>query len=207
MIEGRRSPSHRTGARSILAAAPAGANEVTVKLIPELNALFKFQEYGRKAPIEGVVLHPLRRFGDDGGAMTELARFTAGVPSGFEGFQLAQINYSTLAPGVIKAFHVHHRQTDIWYVPPEDRILLVLLDVRDGSTTGKVATRLLLGDGSSALVRIPPGVAHGCRNVGAATARIVYMTDVPFSADPDTTDEGRLPWDLAGATVWEPAKD
>jgi hypothetical protein len=33
------------------------------------------------------------------------------------------------------------------------------------------------------------------------------MTDVRFSPEPAATDEGRLPWDLVGAQVWEPAKD
>ena len=33
-------------------------------------------------------------------------------------------------PGVIKAFHLHRRQTDVWFVPPGDKMLLVLLDVR-----------------------------------------------------------------------------
>ena len=56
-------------------------------------------------------------------------------------------------------------------------------------------------------MRIPPGVAHGCRNVGSNTARIVYMTDVHFSPDPDKTEEGRLPWDLIGEEIWEPAKE
>jgi dTDP-4-dehydrorhamnose 3,5-epimerase len=87
------------------------------------------------------------------------------------------------------------------------RVVLVLVDVRAGSPTEKIVTKLILGDGQSLLVRIPPGVAHGCRNVGSKTARIVYMTDVHFSPDPGETDEGRLPWDFVGADIWEPAKE
>jgi dTDP-4-dehydrorhamnose 3,5-epimerase len=176
-------------------------------LIPELKALFKYQDYGKKAPIDGVAVHALRRFGEDGGSMTELSRFAGGAPEAFPDFKLAQLNYSTLEPSVLKAFHVHHRQTDIWFVPPEDRVVLVLVDVRAGSPSERIVTKLLLGDGHSLLVRIPPGVAHGCRNLGAKPARIVYMTDVPFSAEAGATDEGRLPWDLVGADIWEPAKE
>ena len=176
-------------------------------LIPELKTLFKFQDYGKQAPIQGVAVHALRRFGEDGGSMTEVARFAGGFPDAFPGFTLAQINYSTLEPSVLKAFHVHHRQTDIWFVPPEDRVVLVLVDVRAGSPTEKAVTKLMLGDGRPMLVKIPPGVAHGCRNLGATTARIVYMTDVRFSAEPGATDEGRLPWDLVGAEIWEPSKE
>jgi dTDP-4-dehydrorhamnose 3,5-epimerase len=180
---------------------------VDVKLMRELAAIFRHQDYGKTPPIEGVGVQTLRRFNEDGGSMTELARVSGGLLASVAEFQLAQINYSVIAPGVLKAFHVHHRQTDLWFVPPEDRILLVLVDVREGSPTTKTVTKLVLGDGNSSLVRIPPGVAHGCRNIGEKTARIVYMTDVPFSPEPGSTDEGRLPWDLVGAAIWEPSKD
>ena len=50
-------------------------------------------------------------------------------------------------------------------------------------------------------------MAHGCRNIGGATARILYFTDVHFSAEPGATDEGRLPWDHFGAGLWESARD
>jgi len=178
-----------------------------MKLSQEIRALFKLQDYGKRPGIDGVAVIPLKRFHDDGGAMTELARLEVGRAEALPGFTVAQINYSTLEPGVVKAFHVHQRQTDVWYVPPEDRVVLVLVDVRAGSPTEKIATKLILGDGASSLVRIPPGVAHGCRNVGSNTARIVYMTDVHFSPDPDKTEEGRLPWDLIGEEIWEPAKE
>jgi dTDP-4-dehydrorhamnose 3,5-epimerase len=180
---------------------------VDVKLMRELAAIFKYQDYGKKPPIDGVAVHALRRFGEDGGSMTELARVADGALAFDAGFKLAQINYSVIEPGVLKAFHVHHRQTDLWFVPPDDRVLLVLVDVREGSPTVKTVTKLVLGDKSSSLVRIPPGVAHGCKNIGEKAARIVYMTDVQFSAEPKETDEGRLPWDFVGAEIWEPSKD
>ncbi len=178
-----------------------------MKLSSEVKSFFTFQDYGKRPQIDGVSVSVLRRSVEDGGSMTELSRFASGSPAAFPGFTLAQINYSTIEPQVVKAFHLHHRQTDIWFVPPEDRIVLVLVDVRAGSPTEKIVTKMLLGDGQSSLVRIPPGVAHGCRNVGDKPARVVYMTDVQFSAEAGATDEGRLPWDLVGAEIWEPSKE
>ena len=64
----------------------------------------------------------------------------------------------------------------------------------------------MLGDGASRLLRIPPGVAHGVKNLAAARGRIIYFVDVQFSPDPDQSDEGRLPWDFAGADIWERAR-
>ncbi len=174
-----------------------------VELDARAKSAFFYQDYGGSSAIDGVEIVELRRFNDDGGAITELGRLTNGQHGQLPGFEAKQINYSEIEPGVIKAFHLHHRQTDVWYVPPSDRVLLVLHDCRAGSNTEGQTMRFPIGDGRSMLVRIPPGVAHGCRNIGAATARIIYMVDVHFSAVDGETDEGRLPWDHLGADVWE----
>jgi dTDP-4-dehydrorhamnose 3,5-epimerase len=88
-------------------------------------------------------------------------------------------------------------------VPPCDKLLLVLHDCREGSATEGQTMRFVLGDGKDRLVRIPPGVAHGARNIGTAVGRIIYMVDVMFSVDENECDEGRLPWDYLGADIWE----
>src|SRR5213596_2986762 len=75
--------------------------------------------------------------------------------------------------------------------------------VRQGSRTEGARQRVVLGNGGSRLLLIPPGVAHGVRNLAEATGRIVYLTDLHFSPEPATCDEGRLPWDFAGKDVWE----
>jgi dTDP-4-dehydrorhamnose 3,5-epimerase len=79
----------------------------------------------------------------------------------------------------------------------------VLADVRSGSRTEGATMRFMLGNGASRLVRIPPGVAHGARNLGPGTGRIIYFTDLHFSPEPSECDEGRLPWDYLGADVWD----
>jgi dTDP-4-dehydrorhamnose 3,5-epimerase len=180
---------------------------MVMKLTPQARSVYGVQEYGAGQAIEGVGTIDLRRFRDDGGSMVELLRFAETRPAGLEGFEPAQINYSTIQPGSIKAFHVHLRQTDVWFVPPEDRVLLVLVDVREGVSTSGRHVRTLLGDGRAELVRIPPGVAHGCRNLGRRPARVIYFSDLAFSPDPEQCDEGRLPWDFVGAEVWEVARE
>ena len=177
-----------------------------MELIPDAKRDFHVQSYGPGPTIDGVELTELRRFADDGGSMTELARVTDGRPAGLAGFSVRQINYSELEPGAIKAYHLHTRQTDVWYVPPSDRMLVVLVDARRGSPTAGARMRLVLGAGSSRLLRIPPGVAHGVRNLAGTAGRIIYFTDEQFSPDPATCDEGRLPWDWAGGHVWDAAR-
>ena len=172
-------------------------------LIPQAKRAFQLQSYAPPPVIDGVAIVDLKRFSDDGGSLTELVRLVDGAPESLAGFTVRQMNYSEMEAGVIKAFHLHARQTDVWYVPPSDRMLVVLLDVRETSATKNARMRLVLGAGASRLLRIPPGVAHGVRNVGTATGRIIYLTDLHFSADPSACDEGRLPWDFAGAEVWD----
>lgn len=164
---------------------------------------YAVQDYKPKRAIEGLEIVPLKRFNDDGGSMTELVRLEGGMVQGLKGFQALQVNYSVMEPLAIKAFHLHKRQTDVWYVPPSDKLLLVVADMRKGSPTEGLVQRMVLGDGNSRLVRIPPGVAHGARNLRPATpTAILYFVDVQFSTD-EHCDEGRLPWDHFGAQVWE----
>jgi dTDP-4-dehydrorhamnose 3,5-epimerase len=170
---------------------------------PAAAAAYGVQDYSPRPRIEGVEIVELKRFNDDGGAMTELGRLDGGAHKQLPGFQVRQVNFSTLDALVIKAFHLHRRQTDVWYVPPSDKLLVVLADVRKGSKSEGQVWRLVLGDGNSRLLRIPPGVAHGCRNLRpTASATIVYFVDVQFSTG-DDCDEGRLPWDHFGEGVWD----
>ena len=177
-----------------------------MRLNDEAQRAFSIQDYAAQPGIQGVEIVELKRFSDDGGSLTELGRLGAGIHATFPGFEVKQINYSEMDPGVIKAFHLHRRQTDVWFIPPSDKMLLVLVDVRAGSPTEKVARRLPMGDGGSRLVRIPPGVAHGVKNIAGSRGRIIYFVDVHFQAAAAECDEGRLPWDFAGVDIWDVVK-
>jgi len=164
---------------------------------------YTVQSYAGKRRIDGVEVVELRRFNDDGGSMTELGRLTDGVHRDLPGFVVRQVNFSVMDPGVIKAFHLHRRQTDVWFVPPSSKMLVVLGDAREGSPTEGVVSRVVMGDGISRLLRIPPGVAHGVRNIGSGDGQIIYFVDTQFDPDPAGCDEGRLPWDHFGVEIWE----
>ncbi len=178
-----------------------------MKLSADADSVLRVQRYDGSPSIDGVELIELRRFNDDGGSMMELFRFNEPRPAGLAGFEPQQLNFSVVQPGAIKAFHLHRRQTDVWFVPPEDRILRVLVDMRAGSSSEGVRRRIMLGDGNSRLVRVPPGVAHGCRNLSRTESRILYLADLLFDPDPERCDEGRLPWDFAGAEIWDIVKE
>lgn len=169
---------------------------------PEFADHVSTQEYSKKTPIEGVQVIDLRLLIDDGGSFAEIVRFDEegrllAVPE----FQVRQSSYSLVLPGAIKAFHLHYNQEDVWFVPPGDRLLVGLVDARRDSPSAGAAMRLVLGAGRAQILYIPRGVAHGCANIGAAPATILYYVNQHFNInDPD---ERRLPWDLLGAEFWQ----
>jgi dTDP-glucose 4,6-dehydratase len=139
-----------------------------VELSDAAKRALSLQSYAPEPEIEGVQLVELQRFTDDGGSFLELGRLQQGLVADLPGFECRQINYSELDPGTIKAFHLHRRQTDVWFVPPDDKMLVVMIDVRAGSKSRDAQRRVILGDGRARLLRIPPGVAHGVRNLAPA---------------------------------------
>ena len=170
---------------------------------PAAKAAYQLQNYTNHEPIVGVEIKNLKRFNDDGGSFIELSRLAQGLLQEFESFEAKQINYSEMDPGVIKAFHLHPHQTDVWFVPPSDKMLVILIDLRQGSATENQLMRLVTGDMKPYLLRIPPGVAHGVRNIASTQGRIIYFVDHQFDPDPAKSEEGRLPWDFKGAEIWE----
>jgi dTDP-4-dehydrorhamnose 3,5-epimerase len=160
------------------------------------------QTYAAKTAIEGVKVADLRQLVDDGGMFAEVLRLDEnGFAPLFEGFQVRQVSLSVVLPGVVKAFHLHFRQDDVWFVPPADRMLVGLIDARADSPTTGAKMRLVLGAGRAQLLFIPRGVAHGVVNHLPAPGTVFYFVNQQF--DIDDPDERRLPWDTAGADFWQ----
>jgi len=138
------------------------------------------------AAIEGVIFKDLTTRVDDRGFFREIIRVTDGFFA--EGF--GQMSHSLVHPGVVKAWHIHQRQVDWWYVV-SGVIKVALHDCRPGSPTHRQTMELAMGDYQPVrCVRIPPGVAHGYRcTVGPAN--IVYVTSRIY----DPGDEGRIAHD------------
>ncbi len=160
------------------------------------------QSYKSVPKIEGVELVNLPWHSDDGGNFTEIFRLSSGSIQGLsEPFETKQVSMSLLVPGTVKAYHLHYKQDDLWYVPPFQRLLVNLHDVREGSPTFDQHQKLLLGGGKNVLLRIPRGVAHGIANIYQHDMMMFYATTEQFN--PDEPDEHRLPWDIFGTEVWE----
>ena len=135
--------------------------------------------------IEGVVLKELETFNDDRGFFRELIRSTD--DSFREGF--GQWSHSLMFDGVIKAWHFHRIQTDWWYIV--SGVLRVgLCDLREESGTYRQTMDFLMGDLQPARVlKVPPGIAHGCKTV-QGPVHLFYLTSHVYNPD----DEIRMPY-------------
>ncbi len=141
----------------------------------------------RMGKIEGVVVQALTRHPDDRGYFEELIRMDD--PWFQEGF--GQLSHSKMYPGVVKAWHIHKTQIDWWYVAG-GRLLVALHDRRPESPTYGVTQELYLGDDlPPAVLKIPAGVAHGCRAISPEPAHLFYVTSRTY----DPGEEGRIAHD------------
>jgi dTDP-4-dehydrorhamnose 3,5-epimerase len=136
--------------------------------------------------IDGVLTKPLIRHTDERGYFEELIR--ASDPFFSEGF--GQLSHSHMVEGVVKAWHVHKTQVDWWYVM-RGTVKVVLYDTRQSSKTYKEIQEYTVGEeGEPVIIKIPPGVAHGCK-VLKGPADLVYVTSSVYTKD----EEGRISYD------------
>ena len=133
--------------------------------------------------IEGVIVKDLVTHTDERGFFREIIRVTDDFFS--EGF--GQWSHSLMYQGVAKAWHIHKYQIDWWYVG-SGVLKVALHDKRKESPTFGETMTLFMGDNQAAKVlRIPPGVAHGCKCI-SGPAHLFYVTSNVY----DPADEGRI---------------
>jgi len=136
--------------------------------------------------IDGVVVKELVTHTDERGFFREIIRAT----DQFFGEGFGQWSHSLMFTGTAKAWHIHHRQVDWWYVGV-GTLKVALYDTRPGSPTHGQLDQFLMGDNLQAqVIRIPPGVAHGCKAI-SGPVHLFYITSNTY----DPADEGRIPHD------------
>jgi dTDP-4-dehydrorhamnose 3,5-epimerase len=140
-----------------------------------------------KVTIEGVEIKDLVTHPDERGFFREIIRVT----DSFFGEGFGQLSHSLMYAGVGKAWHIHKTQIDWWYVPI-GALKVALYDTRPESPTHGVTMELFMGEAyPECVLKIPPGVAHGCRAL--TLSHLFYVTSNTY----DPAEEGRIAHDDA----------
>ena len=124
-------------------------------------------------------LIPLRRFEDERGWLTEIAR-TGALPK-----PIRQTNVSFSRQGTIRGLHYHERGQDDLFVCLQGRVRVVALDRETGEAFSED-----IGEGNFAAVYVPGNLAHGFE----ALTDVLMLYHVTEEYDPADPDEHQLPW-------------
>jgi dTDP-4-dehydrorhamnose 3,5-epimerase len=137
-------------------------------------------------PIQDVEIKQLVTHTDERGFFREIIRETDEFFGHF-----GQWSHSLMYPGTSKAWHIHRVQTDWWYCI--GALKVALYDTREDSPSRGELMQFFMGDRYGAsCVKIPPGVAHGCRAL--ELSHLLYITSNTYNPE----DEGRIPHDDPG---------
>jgi len=137
--------------------------------------------------IKGVIIKKLTIWPDDRGYLTEILRSDDKLLSKF-----GQTIFTLSYPGVIKAFHWHQFQDDLWFVSA-GMAEVVLYDRRPRSKSKGETQVIFAGEQNPVLILIPRGVAHGYKVLGNKPCHLFYHTTKPYN--PKNPDEKRIPYD------------
>jgi len=137
--------------------------------------------------IEGVIAKPLKQTADERGWLTEILR------NDWEHFKkFGQVYVTAAYPQVVKAWHMHKKQTDnITCI--KGMIKLVLYDGRTKSKTKGEINEFAIGERNLLLVHIPTEVWHGFKTISEDHALILNVPTELY--DYRKPDEHRLPPD------------
>jgi dTDP-4-dehydrorhamnose 3,5-epimerase len=136
--------------------------------------------------INDVIVKKLITHPDDRGYFREILRDDDNMLRRF-----GQTAITKSHPGVIKAFHWHEDQDDIWYVA-SGMARVVLYDRRPRSPSTGVTQVIYAGDDNPVSILIPTGIAHGYQVLGVDPVLLFYH--VTKSYNPAAPDEQRIPW-------------
>ncbi|MBI4346365.1 MAG: dTDP-4-dehydrorhamnose 3,5-epimerase family protein [Elusimicrobia bacterium] len=136
--------------------------------------------------IDGVRTRELKKNVDDRGYLMEVLRKDWSDVFRQFGQAYVSLNY----PGVIRAWHWHERQWDL-FVCLWGMIKVPLYDGRVSSPTRGEIAEFVIGDHRPLAILIPPGVYHGYQTLGTVPSLLLNFPTELY----DGTDERRVPHD------------
>jgi dTDP-4-dehydrorhamnose 3,5-epimerase len=135
--------------------------------------------------IEGVTVTPLTPNADERGSLVELLTTRDGPIE-----PIVHVYQVTSLAGSCRAWVYHRLQYDRLAFA-QGRFLVVLYDIREESPTRHKLNVFEFGSARPSLLRIPPFVVHGVKNIGSETSIFLNMPTKVYL--PSAPDKSRLP--------------
>ena len=126
--------------------------------------------------IDGVCFQELAQINTEGGPVLHMLRIDSPLYRGF-----GEVYFSVVLPGAVKAWKLHHLQTQHFAVPT-GLIEIVIYDNRESSPTrGRVESFLLGRPDHYRLLRVPPLVWYGFTSRSGSPGILANCADLPHS--------------------------
>jgi dTDP-4-dehydrorhamnose 3,5-epimerase len=146
--------------------------------------------------LDGLKFLPLTQHCDDRGRVMEILRKD---DPHFVGF--GQAYFSSIYPGVIKAWHAHEKQTDCMSII-HGMAKIGFYDSRPKSPTHGKTHSIVVGEHHRVLIQIPPGIFHGFKAISSNEVLLINLPSEPYNRK--NPDEVRRPWnDPAISFNWD----
>ena len=144
--------------------------------------------------IDGVKIKELKVVPDERGWLMELLRNDDDIYDEF-----GQVYITTAYPEVVKAWHMHKKQTDN-FTCIHGMMKVALFDAREDSSTYRELNEFFIGEKNPMLISVPPYVYHGFKAIGTEIAYFISIPTLPYNYDePDEyrlqADTDEIPYD------------
>lgn len=136
--------------------------------------------------IEGVEIQQLKKNCDERGFLMEILREDFPI---FEKFAMAYVSLNY--PGVIRAWHYHKLQDDL-FVCVSGMTKVALYDPREGSPTKGEVNEFFIGEDNPQIIKIPVLVYHGYKTIGIKPSLLINFPTKLY--DYKNPDEYRVPY-------------
>jgi dTDP-4-dehydrorhamnose 3,5-epimerase len=141
--------------------------------------------------IHDVEIKHLQINADERGHLTEIWRSDWDFYAGDDEPDMSY--FSETYPGIIRAWHRHHRGQIDHFIVPRGKAKIGIYDDREDSPTQGELDTYTIGEGNMNAIRVPGDCWHGFKTVG--DERMLLINFPTNLYDYDNPDEERLPYD------------
>ncbi|MBI2459616.1 MAG: dTDP-4-dehydrorhamnose 3,5-epimerase family protein [Parcubacteria group bacterium] len=139
--------------------------------------------------IEGVVVKKINKNIDSRGWLAEFFRQDETT------YRPAMAYVSLTKPGVARGPHEHKEQSDGFVFMGPGNFALHLWDRRENSRTNGEYLKIQAGENNPVLVIVPPGVAHGYKNISDVDGWCINLPDKLYRGQAKRGEVDEIRWE------------